>query len=155
MEAIIDDAGDAFALAGRRAQPDDLAALSERYGLSPAETAAIVVAAGLPIELAVAVIDHRCEHDPTATVPLAARYLAVSEAEVTMILDGVDMLPGAAIDGHTVVSADPRRNGADPAERAAAAAGAVGFDDSAVAAEVPEPDGYPTEPPGIELEHLP
>jgi hypothetical protein len=86
--AIVDQPGDAFAFAARRAQPEDLAAISERYGLDPLETGRSLVVAGLPADTITEVVALRCDHDPTLTAELATLALggavALTAAPVTL-----------------------------------------------------------------------
>lgn len=65
--AAIDDPTMGIGVAARlRAQPEQLAATSERYGLSPADTAAILRSEQVPTSQAIATIGFRCEFDDNA-----------------------------------------------------------------------------------------
>jgi hypothetical protein len=88
VETLVDVPSEAFSLAGRHAQPDDLAALSERYGLDVGETASALAAACVPIEKAVEAIAHRCDGDTDATASLAARHLGLLDLETVALLRG-------------------------------------------------------------------
>lgn len=79
---------EAFSIAGRHAQVEDLAALSERYALDPEETAAAVAAACVPVDKAVGVIAQRCGGEVDMTVSLSARHLGLVECETAAILRG-------------------------------------------------------------------
>jgi hypothetical protein len=92
-----------------------LAALTERYGFSPAEAAAAFSAAGVPSARAVEAVHLRCDHDVDATYELAVGVLGVSSDIVTTVLVGdvpaavvppsrppeldADALVGAGVDG--------------------------------------------------------
>jgi hypothetical protein len=58
----------AFPTAVREASVPDLVALSERYGLSPAETAAALVTACAPPSVTAHVVQRRCDGDVDATI---------------------------------------------------------------------------------------
>jgi hypothetical protein len=58
----------AFPTAVRQASPPDLAVLSERYGLSPGDTAEVLASACAPPELLVQVVARRCDGDEQATI---------------------------------------------------------------------------------------
>ena len=85
----------AFSAAGRRAAPEDLVALSERYGLDPAAAASVLGAASVPIDIAIEVLVIRCDHDLDSTFELASSTLGVGEDYVCAVL-GVDA--GSTID---------------------------------------------------------
>ena len=89
VATIVDSPVDAFGLAGNHAQVEDLVALSQRYGLDPAETASAVAAGCVPIDRAVGVIAARCESDEDMTSALSARYLGLIDHETTAILHGI------------------------------------------------------------------
>lgn len=72
--SIVDQPTDAFAYA-RRAQPEDLAAISERYGLDPLETGRALVAAGHPATTIIDVVAERCEHDVDLVDDITAQVL--------------------------------------------------------------------------------
>jgi hypothetical protein len=68
----IADATDGLTLAAaHHAQPEQLAAASERYGLSPTETAGLLAGTTTPGRL-LDTIAIRCDHDPKATTRVAA-----------------------------------------------------------------------------------
>ena len=67
LVAAVDDPTIGLGHAARlRTQPEHLAAASERYGLSPAETATILRDHQLPMSQALATIGFRCEFDDNA-----------------------------------------------------------------------------------------
>ena len=70
VSAIVDRAVDAFAL-GKAARSEDLAALSERYELSPAETASTMFASGVEASKAFEVLTTRCDGDLDAALEIA------------------------------------------------------------------------------------
>ena len=57
-----------FPTAAREASLPDLVVLSERYGLSPAETAEVLVAACAPPTVVTHVVHGRCDGDVAATI---------------------------------------------------------------------------------------
>jgi antitoxin (DNA-binding transcriptional repressor) of toxin-antitoxin stability system len=83
VTTIVDDPADAFTYAANRAQPEDLAVLSEQYGLDPAETGRMLVAAGARTDTVVEVLDHRCEHDPVITAELV--HIVVGDDVATFV----------------------------------------------------------------------
>lgn len=85
---IVDTSPTAFALSARRAGPEDLAALSERYGLDPYQTACALVAASVPLDRAIETIHLRCDHDVDTTYELASAVLGADERLVTQVLVG-------------------------------------------------------------------
>ena len=67
LTAAVDDPATGLGLAAKfRAQPEHLAAASERYGLSPAATATILRDQQLPTSQALATIGFRCDFDDNA-----------------------------------------------------------------------------------------
>ncbi len=67
LATAVDDPAAGLGLAARfRSQPEHLAAASERYGLSPAETATILRDEQLPTSQALATIGFRCGFDDNA-----------------------------------------------------------------------------------------
>ncbi len=72
VATVVDDALDAFAFAARRAQPEDLAAIADRFGLDPTATEQLLVAAGVSPVVVREVVDLRCDLDPTSGVEVAA-----------------------------------------------------------------------------------
>jgi hypothetical protein len=89
--SIIDDPVTALAHGARRAGPEHLAALSERYGLTPAETAGALASASVLPRDAVEVVHQRCDEDVDATYELAVGVLGVSDELVTAVLAGDDV----------------------------------------------------------------
>jgi hypothetical protein len=65
VTTIIDDPTVAFTFAGRRASPEDLAALAERYGLPPTDVGQIMVGVGYGAQAAHAVLMAMCPEDPS------------------------------------------------------------------------------------------
>ena len=75
VHEIEPDLQPAFAVAAREASVADLVALSERYGLSPAETAEALATACATPTLVANVVDERCDGDLAATVDACAAVL--------------------------------------------------------------------------------
>ncbi|MCU1390662.1 MAG: hypothetical protein JWL72_4000 [Ilumatobacteraceae bacterium] len=84
---IVDNPVEAFGLAARRSTTEDLVALSERYSLSPEETADALTTACVATPTAVEVIHQRCDEDLARTTLIAAERLALDESEVRRALD--------------------------------------------------------------------
>ena len=83
VTAAIDDPTEGVALASRlRAQPAGLAAMAERYGLAPAETATILRDAGAPTAQAIATLGELCGYDDNA-VEAAWRGDSIDTPQVT------------------------------------------------------------------------
>ena len=78
VTTIVDAPVDAFALASRRAEVADLVALSERYGLSPEETAAALGSAGIGGTSALEVLVTRCDGDPELATALVDAHIAAA-----------------------------------------------------------------------------
>ena len=85
---IVDDPLTAFSYAARRVDAEDLAALSERYGLAPADAAALFAAAGVARDRAVEAVHLRCDHDVDATYEIALGILGATADDVTSVLVG-------------------------------------------------------------------
>ena len=69
LVAAVDDPTVGVGIASRlRAQPEFIAAASERYGLTPTETAHILRAEDAPWTQALAVVGHRCDFDDAAVL---------------------------------------------------------------------------------------
>lgn len=83
VEIVDVDPPTAFAVAGRRAEPEDLAALSERYQLSPGETADVMRSVSTPSDTAAEVLLERCDGDHAA----ASELLGVTEGELELLLE--------------------------------------------------------------------
>jgi hypothetical protein len=94
VTTIVDDPVTALAYAARRADPEDLAVLTERYGLDPAEAATAFAAAGVALDRAIEAVHLRCDHDVDATYELAAGMLGASGDIVTSVLAGEDPAVG-------------------------------------------------------------
>ena len=98
VTTIVDDPLTAFAYSARRAGAEDLAVLSERYGLAPAEAAAVFASAGVALDRAIEAVHLRCDHDVDATYEIAVGVLGAGEDYVTAVLAGdvsnvVDLTP--------------------------------------------------------------
>ena len=148
VASIVDHPVDAFALAAKRAQPEDLVALSERYELSPNETATALADAGVPIDKAVFAIALRCGDEPDAAIQIASEHLGISSGLATAVLDGdylapvVPLRPDAGIDISDTASLVAAIGAPSRAE-------SIGLDNESLLAALPEagaPDG------GIEIE---
>ncbi|MFT3851975.1 MAG: hypothetical protein QM733_04450 [Ilumatobacteraceae bacterium] len=92
---------DAFPTAVRHATITDLVALSERYGLSPSETAETLVIACAAPEVVLGVVHERCDHDEAATIDACATAIDPSLIERVLHRDDLDaeplvLLPAAA-----------------------------------------------------------
>jgi hypothetical protein len=85
--ALVPDPVDGFSLALPRAALPDLAALSERYGLSPTDTAAVLSAACADVETAVAIINTRCDGDLASVAEICGTVLAIGSSEVDQVLE--------------------------------------------------------------------
>jgi len=90
VEAVVENPWQALALAVPRAQPDDLAALTERFEMSPSDTAAVLAAVGAPLSTAVSVVGIRCDDDREATCEIAQRHFGIGRDEVLARLEGID-----------------------------------------------------------------
>jgi hypothetical protein len=89
VAAIIDDAAEAFTCAGRRAQPEDLAAIAQRYGLDATETGQVLVAAGFDATTTAEVIEVRCDHDVAVAVQVCGVVLGDVHARAVGRFDDV------------------------------------------------------------------
>jgi hypothetical protein len=69
---------EAFPTAARDAATPDLVVLSERYGLSPSETADVLAVACAAPDVVVGVVYERCDRDETATIDACATVLEAS-----------------------------------------------------------------------------
>lgn len=90
VEAVVDNPCRALALAASRARPDDLAALTERFEMSPSDSAAVLAAVGASCTVAVQTIGLRCDGDLDATCEIASRHLGIGADEVEARLSGID-----------------------------------------------------------------
>ena len=123
IAAGIDDPATGLALTARHgANGDQLAAASEAYGLSPAETATVLVDAGTQPGLVLDTLDARCDHDTDTALTIAT---------------------GAGIDRDTIHA---WRNPA-PTPPAVSISTAIGADNAAALLAVLPPPG-----PSIELD---
>jgi len=77
------------------ASAQNLAAASERYGLSPAETATVLADTGTPADLLVETLWHRCDHDINAATQLAVDTGHVEASVVARTADGVGVVSSA------------------------------------------------------------
>ncbi len=105
---IVERPVDAFVFAARRAGVEDLAALSERYGLSPHETAATLALACVPLDKAVGVVHQRCDGELTETLDVCRDALGIGPGDVTASLNDRPLAP--------VVSLADRRHSLDHGE---------------------------------------
>lgn len=87
VHAVISDPVEAFSLAINAAALPDLASLSERYELSPRDTAQTLAAACADIETAVAVLAARCDGDMDAVIDIASNAFAIGGDTVRAVLD--------------------------------------------------------------------
>ena len=71
------------------ASAQNLAAASERYGLSPAQTATVLADTGAPADLLVETLWHRCDHDMDAAIQLAVDTGHVDRSVVDRTADGL------------------------------------------------------------------
>lgn len=71
------------------ASAQNLAAASERYGLSPAETATILADTGAPADLLVETLWHRCDHDMDAATQLAVDTGHVDASAISRTAEGI------------------------------------------------------------------
>ena len=90
VEAVTDNPCRALALAASSAQPDDLAALTERFEMSPSDSAAVLAAVGTPCTIAVQTIGIRCDGDLDATCEVVGRHFGIGADEVEARLSGLD-----------------------------------------------------------------
>ena len=98
VSTIVDDPVEAFVYSARRAATEDLVALSERYNLSPEQTARALTLSCTPRGVAVEVISERCDHDVGETIELATEYLGLGTEIVHRLLTEPDVEPsGSAV----------------------------------------------------------
>lgn len=93
VHGIIREPIEAFALATNSAALPDLAALSERYELSPHDTALALAAACADTETAVAVLVARCDGDIDAAIGIASSALAIDGETVRAALEPASPAP--------------------------------------------------------------
>ncbi len=87
----VDNPAEGLALTARRGMPSEsLALCSERYGLSPSETADLLYDAGVRSEVAVGVVLARCDGDEHMTTELARDHLGLNPADVESTLVALD-----------------------------------------------------------------
>jgi hypothetical protein len=84
--------------------------LSERYGLAPAEAAAVFASAGVALDRAIEAVHVRCDQDVDATYEIAGGVLGAGEDYVTSVLTGdisnvVDFIPTRPRDDVELVDA--------------------------------------------------
>jgi hypothetical protein len=148
VASIVECPVDAFALAAKRAQPEDFVSLSERYELSPAETAIVLADAGIPTDKAVFTLALRCGDEPDLVARLSCDHLGIAPSLTASILDGEYLAP--------VVPIRPASIDITDTASLVAAIGppvhgeAVGLDTASLLAALPAP-GYDVGPE-IELE---
>ena len=110
MVAAIDDPATGIGIAARlRASPECLAAASELYGLSPAETAAVMRTEAVGMSQAIAAIGHRCDFDDDAVLEAWAGAAidagAAIESPGSRSIAG-SMRPITSIGGNDIGTAD-------------------------------------------------
>jgi hypothetical protein len=93
---IVEDPIVAFVYSRTHAGVDDLAALSERFDLTPAETAKALCSAACPIDRAAAVIDARCPDDSAAASAIITEAYGHVDIETTSTNVAVAMRPDIA-----------------------------------------------------------
>ncbi|MCU1395343.1 MAG: hypothetical protein JWM34_3771 [Ilumatobacteraceae bacterium] len=103
---IVDDPVEAFALAARRATTEDLVALSERFTLSPQETAETLATACVTARTAIEVIHERCEQDFARTVEIGAELLGMREGDVHRALFELPTLDQEVVELSSIDIAD-------------------------------------------------
>jgi hypothetical protein len=87
LATAVDDPATGLELAARRGMPAEaIAASSERYGLSPADTATALAAGRVASHTAVAVIHLRCDGDPALTTQIARSQLGLRTETVLAAL---------------------------------------------------------------------
>lgn len=104
LGAAIDEPAAGLGFAGRcGATGQQLAAASERYGLSPVDTAAVLVAGGVEAPAVLDALSARCEHDTDRATALATQA-GVSATEISGWLQPAPPSTvrslGAALDGN-------------------------------------------------------
>jgi hypothetical protein len=137
VTSIVERPVDAFALAAKRAQPEDFVSLSERYELSPAETAVVLADAGVAMDKAVFTLALRCGDEPDLVAELACDHLGVGPSLTSLILDGEYLAPVVPIRPATIDITDTASLIAaiGPPVRSEA----VGLDTASLLAALPEP----------------
>jgi hypothetical protein len=105
VTTIVNDPITAFAYSARRAGAEDLAVLSERYGLAPAEAAAVFASAGVALDRAIEAVHLRCDRDVDATYEIAVGVLGAGQDYVTAVLAG-DVLNVVDLTSASAVRAD-------------------------------------------------
>jgi len=93
LAAAVDEPADGIAAAVRHGMPAEaIVALSERYGLSPADTANALDQASAPSRLAVQVLYQRCDADTVLTTQLARSGLGLrTDAVIEALADNVPL----------------------------------------------------------------
>jgi hypothetical protein len=91
---IVEDPIAAYAYSARHAQPDDLAALGERYGLDPDTAAQLLADAGTHPTTAIEALTIVCSGDTTTVDALAERHFNHSP---TLIAPVIDLTTGAGL----------------------------------------------------------
>lgn len=90
LAAAAADAHEGFTTAiGFGAQGEQLAAASERYGLSPEQTATLLADAGAAKYVAVETLHQRCAEHPVMTAELAEAALGLAANEVREVLESL------------------------------------------------------------------
>jgi len=94
VHTIVDDPIAAYAYSARHAQPDDLAALGERYGLDPDTAAQLLADAGTHPTTAREALTIACHGDSATADALAERHFNQSP---TLIAPAIDLTTGAGL----------------------------------------------------------
>ena len=93
---------DAFSTATREAALPDLVALSERYGLSPSETAEVLAVSCASADVVVGVVHDRCDRDEAATINACATVLERSTIDSVLHPDDAPSLIALPLDAVAV-----------------------------------------------------
>jgi hypothetical protein len=91
---IVEDPIAAYAYSARHAQPDDLAALGERYGLDPDTAAQLLADAGTHPTTAIEALTIACNGDTATVDALAERHL---NQPPTLLAPVIDLTTGAGL----------------------------------------------------------
>jgi hypothetical protein len=102
LVAAIDEAAVGIGVsASLRARPDYIAAASERYGLTPCETAQILRAENAPLTQALAIVGHRCNFDDDAVLEAwagaAVDASAIGASPAASVRRGITTIGGTDI----------------------------------------------------------
>ena len=119
LAAAIDDPTVGLSMAARRGMPPAaVAACSERYGLSPADTATALAAEGASANLAIGVVLVRCDEDPVLTTQIARSHLGLrtdtvlneltsqlTDADTVDLREQLHSVPSLSNDRHALLAA--------------------------------------------------